>query len=143
MGGFRKHHTASKGGARVIDSGYADNYHNISYHDNLSLSYRIDSRYCVFKIIVSHQILIIHFEDYRIISNFDNSLWRLSYRIEFWSFILKIIISYRILIFSYWNYRIVSNLIIKVWNYRYHIKVEIYLSAFTDINRPITITILS
>ena len=38
---------------------YADNYRDISYRDNLALSYRIDSRYYGFMIIVSYRILII------------------------------------------------------------------------------------
>ena len=45
-------------------------YRKISYHDNLALSYRINSRYYVFKIIVLYRIFIFHLEDYRIISNF-------------------------------------------------------------------------
>ena len=51
---------------------YADNYRDISYRNNLALSYRIDSRYYGIMIIVSYQNLIICFEYYRIVSNFDN-----------------------------------------------------------------------
>ena len=51
---------------------YADNYRDISYRDNLALSYRIDSRYYGFMIIVSYRNLIICFEYYSIVSNFYN-----------------------------------------------------------------------
>ena len=106
---------------------YADNYRDISYHDNLALLYCIDSQYCVFKIIVLYQMLMIHFEDYRFLSNFDNLIWNLSHHIECWSFVLKNIVSNQILYFVFEV--IVSNLIIKVWNYRYRIEIKCYLLA--------------
>ena len=37
---------------------YTDNYRDISYHDNLALSFCIDLRYYGFMIIVSYRILI-------------------------------------------------------------------------------------
>ena len=67
-------------------------------------------------IIVSYQMLIICFENYRIVSNFDNLAWKLSYLIDFF---ITYIENYCIIFLFYCQVNVkiqsFSNQIIKIW----------------------------
>ena len=93
-----------------LGSERADNYHDISYHDNIALSYRIEYWDLKIVIIVSYRNMI----------KFQKII---SYRLDFWDWALKNIISSWFLILISENYCIVSKIDKDHSKLTYHIMI--------------------